>query len=96
MKRDEAKVGGHRLALGEDDQAELVDLHLGAVHLVIRFDRSSGQIRIALDQCLDRVGDHLLHPTRHEQEPLAELSQLILVLPIGVVLLHGSLSRTCP
>ena len=40
-ERDEAQVGGHRLALREDHEAQLVGLDLGAIDLLVGVDGSS-------------------------------------------------------
>jgi hypothetical protein len=57
-ERNEAQVRGHGLALGQDQQTQLVGLHLELIYLVIVLDGATRENDVALHQCLDRVGDH--------------------------------------
>jgi len=98
-KRDEAQVGSDGLAFCQDDQTQLVGLDLRAIDEAIGLDGAPGQLHVLLDERLDGVRDHLLHPTCHAQQTLPQLLQLVLVLSIrmrldhAISLVHGSETR---
>ncbi len=89
---EEPQVGGHRLSARQHLHAELVHFHLELVDLAVGGDHLFGQHAVALDERADAAVDHLLDLGAHEQELLADATELALVLAVGVraCLLAGS------
>ena len=81
----EAQIGGHRLAAGQDAQAQVVVVALEPVDLLVGVQGVPGQVRVPLHQGGDALGDHRFHPPGHEEDPLAQLVQLPLVLPVRML-----------
>ena len=81
---DKAQVGGDRLALGENAQAQLVRLDFEPVDLMIELDHAAREFGIALRQRAHAARDHLFHARAHDEQAVVQLRQFALVLAIGM------------
>ncbi len=67
-----------------------VQLDLEAIDGAIGLDHAFREGRIALHQGPHAAADDLLDPAAHDQELFAQVAELLLVLPVGVLAcVHG-------
>ena len=81
---DEAQIGGDRLAAGEHEEGEFVDLDLVAVDRLIALDHLARRGVVAPQQRVDRPSDLLLGAAAHGEQALAQPLQLPLELATRV------------
>ena len=79
------------MALGQDEQAQLVDVQFHAIHPAIHEDGALRQFHVALGQGVDRVGNHLLDLPRHREQRGPQPIEFALELVVDVVRGHGKL-----
>ncbi len=82
---DQPQIAGCRLAARQDAAAFLVQVQFERVYLQVAADHRGGQLRVAVFQRADRVGDLPLHHTAHVQHVAAQILELLVVLLRDVV-----------
>ena len=80
-----AQVAGCRLPAGQYLGAAITDFDFQVVHLVIGAVHLRGELRIALEQRLQRLATLLFHQATHGEHPVAHCFQF------GVIALGGML-----
>ena len=73
---DAAQVARHRLAQGQHADGLVVDLALDRIDLLVRLDDVRGQLGVALDDRLDRVGDLAFRQAAHAGDHVGQPLQL--------------------
>ncbi len=87
-RHDMAQVVGQRLALGDHQDRQLLDVALQRVDGAVAGGGGLGELRIALFQGLEALRHQALHQAAHLGDLLVELAKL-LVIGFDDVLLHG-------
>ena len=83
--RDEAQVLRRRLMEGEEADAEIVDIDVHAVHVVVALDRHTAEGIVALDETAHGVLDLLLDESAHLEDLQVQLFQLRVVVTVSVL-----------